>query len=237
MRDSHDPEGPYKLHIDVIDDYRSLCELKHEWDAVYDADPESQLFLSWMWMSKWFGDVIKPWIVLAACPEGGSHVAFYPLRIYTLLHKNGGFYNEIQVACQATADYTGFICRPEHEDAAISAFAECLTAIKWGNLDLRYFSASDRRLKLFQDKFPEREFKIKTPGANPAEGDLDYGVSLYVDLPESWEAYLSEKLSAKTRQRVRNYLRKVENGDRFRITHADRDTIERDFDILGHFWG
>jgi hypothetical protein len=48
--------------------------LKGTWDAVYDADPEAQLFLSWMWMSKWLGDVIQPWIVVAARPEGGFDI-------------------------------------------------------------------------------------------------------------------------------------------------------------------
>jgi len=224
------------MHIDIIDDFESLCALKGTWEAVYDADPEAQLFLSWMWMSKWLSDVVKQWIVLAARPEGGAHVAFFPLRVHTRLNKGGGLYNEIQVACQATADYTGFICRPEHEDTAIPALGACLAAMKWGKLDLRYFSASDKRLNLFLDEFPGRDFKVKSPDTSPMGDGVDYGVSLYVDLPDSWETYLGEKLSAKTRQRVRNYLRKVESGDRFRITNADPATIERDLDILAGFW-
>jgi CelD/BcsL family acetyltransferase involved in cellulose biosynthesis len=232
-----DPEG-CAMRVDVIDDFESLCELRGQWEAVYDADPEAQLFLSWMWMSKWLGDVITPWIVLAARPDGDGqdHVAFFPLRIHTRIRKGGGFFTEIQVACQETADYTGFICRPECEDEAIPALAKFLAAMHWATLDLRYFSASDTRLNLFLDEFSARTFKIKVPERDPESTGVDYRVSLYVDLPESWDTYLGEKLSAKTRQRVRNFLRKVEDADRFRITYAEQDTIERDLDILARFW-
>ena len=224
--------------IDIIDDHQSLCELRRDWDAVYDSDPESHFFLSWTWMSKWLGDVIQPWIVLAARPETGEmgYVAFFPLRVQTRLRKDGVLFNELQVACQATNDFTGLICRPEHDNDAIPAMARHLAAMKWAVLDLTWVRASDKRFELLLSGFVEREFKVNVPETPAGEGDTDYRVSLYVDLPTTWDAYLDEKLSAKTRQRIRNYLRKVEGGDRFRVTYPTEATIERDLDILLRFW-
>jgi hypothetical protein len=35
------------MHIDVIDRFSEFEARRHNWDAVYAADPEAQFFLSW----------------------------------------------------------------------------------------------------------------------------------------------------------------------------------------------
>ena len=57
-----------------------------------------------------------------------------------------------------------------------------------------------------------------------------------LDLPESWELYLQEKVGSNTRQKFRRFLRRVENSDEFRITHADASTINRHIGILLELW-
>ncbi|MCP4303585.1 MAG: GNAT family N-acetyltransferase, partial [bacterium] len=151
------------MHVDAIDDYAIILDLKQNWEAVYSADPEAQYFLSWPWMSKWLKTAIKSWVVLAVrpVPDAGDYVAFFPLRIRTSVMKSGTIYNSLSVACEGLADYSGFICRPDAAADAIPAFAQHIKSSTWRNFSLAYFCVSDERSKLLVDAFPRSQFKIK----------------------------------------------------------------------------
>ena len=226
------------MQIDVIDDFSSLVNVKEQWKSVYDGDPEAHFFLSWTWMSKWLSDVVSPWIVLAARPDdgAGSYVAFFPLRALSMVAKGQGIFNNLEVACRRTSDRTGLICLPDYDDVAIPAFANALAAMHWANLAIERVGGSDKRFDLLLDGFPSREFKVNSPETTLGGDTTDFSVSLGVDLPSDWETYLTTKLSPTGRRNVRRVLRKVEEDDRFRITYANQDTIERDLDILLKFW-
>ena len=114
------------MHIDVIDDFSSIDDLRDQWDAVYDADPDAQFFLSSTWIFHWMVSALSNGILLAARPEpeGSDYVAFFPLRFRTWMKKGGGFYSVLDMACQGIADYNGAICRPEYDAEVFPAFAE-----------------------------------------------------------------------------------------------------------------
>ena len=83
------------MQIDLIDDEETLNKLQANWDAIYEADPDAHLFMSWSWMSKWLPWVDLPWVVLAARAEGASdYAAFFPLRVKTKERKSDGLYND-----------------------------------------------------------------------------------------------------------------------------------------------
>src|SRR5262245_61205288 len=111
------------MQIDIIESNTELQKLRANWDAVYDADPEAQFFLSWTWMSKWLSSVDKAWFVLAAKADAKSpdYVGLLPLWLATSEHKSGGFYAEVHPGGSYVSDYTGFLCRPEFEGQAIPA--------------------------------------------------------------------------------------------------------------------
>jgi hypothetical protein len=44
---------PQGMHIETIDDPAGLTRVEDAWNAVYDADPDAQVFLSWKWLSAW----------------------------------------------------------------------------------------------------------------------------------------------------------------------------------------
>jgi tetratricopeptide (TPR) repeat protein len=228
------------MRIDVIDSFEAFVRLKPQWDAVYRADPQAQFFLSWTWMSKWLPMLEGPWFILAVKPPAGAgtsdHVGFFPLRLRTKERKAGGFYNEINMAGNFAADYTGFICTPEFHDRAIAALAAHLRSMNWARLNLENIRVSNTSERLLLSHFSKKEFKTEEHERVNARDNINNRICPFAALPDSWDRYL-DGLSANTRQKIRRLLRQFDGSDELRITHADADSIERDLKVLLNFWG
>ena len=122
------------MHIDIIETSSSLAELEDNWNAVYDADDEAQIFLSWKWLSGWLSCIPGPWFILAAKARDAAdlpYVAFFPLRLQTTIEKSDVF-SDVRMAGNFGADYTGIVCRPEAEHRVIPAFARAHQADELG---------------------------------------------------------------------------------------------------------
>ena len=228
------------MHVDVIDDAERLAALKQDWEAVYDADPDAQYFLSWPWMSKWLNDVVSDAVVLAARPDSDSggdsaYVAFLPIRLQTGGLDGGGVCTVVKMAGQGVADYTGLLCRPDMEEQAIKAIAHHVKKLGWRSLVFGSFRASDARMRALADHFPGSDYKIKDFDVIYADG-TDHSIFPFVALPGDWETYLETRLSKDTRRKVRRFTRQVEETEEFRVTVSNADTLERDLDILFKFW-
>jgi tetratricopeptide (TPR) repeat protein len=226
------------MHVDVIEGIQLFAKLRANWDAVYEADPEAQFFLSATWMSDWLARLGGPWFILAAKPNAAEtdYVAFFPLRLRTKERKGGIFYNEINMAGNYAADYTGFICRPEWQNDAVPALAKQLRRLNWTHLRLDNFCASDGRLQLFLSYFSQRTFDTEELVRINKADNIDNCICPFTKLPGTWDAYLADSLSANMRQKIRRFLRQVETGDEFRITLSGADTVDRDVRILLRFW-
>ncbi len=224
------------MRIDVIDNLEAFARLRPQWDAVYRADPEAQFFLSWTWMSKWLPMLEGPWFILAVTRTAGlDYVGFFPLRLRLRARKTGSFYNEINMAGNFSADYTGLICAPEFQDRAISALAAYLKRMNWTRLNLENIQMSDARQRLFLSHFSKNAFDTKAHERVNQRDNINNRICPYAALPNNWDSYL-ESLSANTRQKIRRFLRQIEGNDEFRITHADADSVERDLKVLLKFW-
>jgi CelD/BcsL family acetyltransferase involved in cellulose biosynthesis len=235
------PSPMIHMHVDIIDKFQRLSEVKRNWDAVYRADPEAQFFLSWMWMSKWLSMLGSQnrWVILAAksSSDPSTYVAFFPLRFRVKKSKsNGRMYYEIAMAGNRAADYTGFICAPGFENDAIPAFAECLKRLQWKILNLEFICASDARIRLLLRHFPRPEFSMRAIEDTNELDNINLCRCPYVKLASDWDSYLERDLSANGRQKIRRLLRKVENSSEFRITHATTQTLHRDVSVLLDFW-
>lgn len=224
------------MFIDVIDNLEDFKRVKDNWDTVYEADPEAQFFLSWTWLSQWLVTVRPNWFILAAKPtrDASNYVAFFPLRLRTKLKHGSGFHNEIGMAGNSGADYTGLICLPDAQPA-ILAFAKHLKTLNWARIRLENVRISGPRLRLLLAHFPPRIFNIaETERVNTAD-NINNCICPLVHLPDDWDSYL-DSLSANTRQKIRRFLRMVESNSAYHITHARSDTIERDVDTLLELW-
>ena len=227
------------MRVDVITQPEELLGLRENWDKLYARDPDAHFFVSWTFLSTYLRRFDGSWFILGARvgPHRTQYVALLPLRLRTRMKKNAGyFFNEINMGGNYAADYTGIVCAPELADRAVAAFAKHLKTMNWTRLHLENLRVSERRSRVLLNNLSDERLVIrKVTRVNKADG-VDNCICPSIELPDTWEAYLEQKLSSNTRQKLRRFMRKVEGSDEFRITHADASTVRRDIDILLEFW-
>lgn len=227
------------MHVDVIDTFEEFKRLRLNWDSLYAIDSEAQFFLSWIWLSQLFLRRPDSWCVLAAKPSQGDldYVAFFPLRPMTRFSKSRDEYiNEIYMGGNFWADYTGLICHPDFEQAAIPAFSEHLKSMSWVRLHLESFRASDQRLALLTDQFAARDFRKSYRNRTSKVDGINNLISPFICLPASFDEYLQTRVSANTRQKIRRFLRKIDSSDDLSIDASTPSTREQDLDALISYW-
>lgn len=225
------------MRIEVIESMSSFERLEQDWNAVYDSDPDAQLFLSHKWLAGWLGWIAGPWFILAARTSDAAdapYVAFFPLRM-SVKASDVALHNEINMAGNFAADYTGILCRPGFEHQAIPALARHLKQMKWARLNLENARISEARYRLLMAYFPKSGFQIDQINRVNSVDGIDNGLCPFAPLPADWNSYL-DSLSANTRQKIRRLLKQVEASDEFRVTLAESGTVERDIDTLLRFW-
>jgi tetratricopeptide (TPR) repeat protein len=226
------------VYVDIIDSFETLTEFRANWDAVYDADPEAQFFLSWTWIYNWFDKLDVQWIILAAKPHADSanYVAFFPLQFRTELNGEGIFFNELRMGGGYSTTYEGFICTPESQESAVPAFGRRLQELNWTNFHFENIRMSDERLRLFLSSFPDSVFTC-AKAVRFDEGDgINSDIHPYVKLPGDFETFLQNNLGPHTRRNARLSMRLIDNPGEYRITHATEESIERDVATLLRLW-
>jgi len=108
--------------------------------------------------------------------------------------------------------------------------------MNWSHLYLKGFCISERRFALFIDALSDPRLEVEARSSIINDGDTDNLVCPYIDLPDTFEAYLTAKLHGNTRQRVRRFLRKVETTSDYEVTTADAVTASRDVSMLERLW-
>jgi tetratricopeptide (TPR) repeat protein len=163
-------------------------------------------------------------------------VAFFPLKLQTEMNRDGTFRNDISMGGAELSDYNGFICIPDYQDEAITALSEYVEQLNWTNLYFKNVRASEKRIRLFMKPFERTKFVTKKVDRVSAETEgVNNSIYPYAILPDDFDAYLNS-LSANTRQKARRFLRKIGDNAEFRITHADKNTYQRDLNTLFRFW-
>jgi CelD/BcsL family acetyltransferase involved in cellulose biosynthesis len=211
------------MQVSYIDDVHEFDKLKSGWDSVYASDPHTTIFVSWAWLRGRFETIpgdYGDWFVLAARPDSTSpYVAFLALTI------DGGR-RRLQMAGSPLADHTGFVCLPDYEEGAIEAFADFMQQrLEWDRFRMR--DVLDPRLELFLKCFSRRSFNVQK---------RDGVCCPYIRLPDTWEQYLQDFLSSKTRRNLRRYMKKVEGLDEFRVTRVQAGNLERQIETLLTLW-
>jgi CelD/BcsL family acetyltransferase involved in cellulose biosynthesis len=221
--------------VDKLEDFQSL---RMAWNAVYRSDPEAQFFLSWSWLAGALETYPGEWIVLVARGADGSYLGFLPLSRETVWSKsNRRLCNKIHFAGRLFwADYGGIPCYPEHDEAVLLALALHLKQMNWSHISLKNFRISERRLGIFMEPLVDDRLSVKALTSLINRGETDNLICPFVDLPETFESYLAEKLSSNARQKTRRMLRRLESSSEFKITTTSAPTRSRDVQILEKLW-
>jgi tetratricopeptide (TPR) repeat protein len=225
------------VHIDIIENLPSLAKLENDWNAVYDADAEAQIFLSWKWLYGWLSCIEGPWFILAAKAADAAdlpYVGFLPLRLQTRI-ESSDVVSDVRMAGNFSADYTGIICTPETENKVIPAFARCVRQMNWARFNLENVRMSERRLRLLLACFPKSSFRSTEVDRVSKVDGTDNSLCPYVTLPKDWNGYL-DLLSPNTRQKIRRLLKQVDAQGEYRVTASTPETFPQDLETLLQFW-
>lgn len=227
------------MHVDLIEDFAGFTALRPDWEAACDADPEAHFFLSWEWTAQALRHLRTGWRVLAV-RDGpvGPRVAFLAVHVDTYRSRSQqAWCNRLRLATRALwADFTGVLCAPGYESRALPALAAALQCLPWAQFELPNLLASPARLSLFLEAFDPRAYRYEERPRGPNADGIDNDTCPLVQLPGSFEDYLSGVLSANTRQKMRRALRRLQNDPAIAITEADASTVRRDVDLLLGFW-
>lgn len=224
--------------VDTIRDLDGLGAIERQWDAVHGADPHATVFTSAAWLRGRLSALTDPWCVLAVRPAAGEPiVGLLPLLFLpsSPAQQIPWAKEDFSPACEEArglgmagsplADYTGFVCAAGHEELALAALAEHVKS----RLDWRYFSirdALDPRLDAFLGHFSEPRFRVERHAPS---------VCPFLELPESWEAYLETRPSRRMRREIRHDLRAMERLPGLRRTTL-ADGGERQISTLLELW-
>jgi len=224
--------------IERVDRFEDFQRLRPAWDATYRSDPEAQLFMSWKWLAGVLESRPGEWFVLVARDGDGGCLGFLPLAHETVWSRSGDrLRDELEFAGRMYwADYGSVLCHPDHEETVLPGFAQHLLKMNWERIRLKGFRSSDRRYEIFMKPFEDERLIVEPLTSFGNEGVTDNLICPYIDLPGTFEAYLTETLSPNTRQKVRRFLRKVETSSDYRFTTPTAETRDRDLKVLGDLW-
>ena len=226
------------LRIKVIDNYTGFQAIEKAWKSLEDRDPQFTVFLSWDWLSQAFKDNPFRWSVLAAfAPDTGQLVGLLPLKYH--LHWSNSrseFQSELEAGGRLLfSEYTGFLCDPSYEAAAMQSLAMYLRVMPWSKLSLRYV-AQKHRAELFCTAFERLGYPVTWKDYRINKGETDNLVCPKVALPDTFEDYLASNVSTNTRQSYRRLKRKNFADGAYYFTHCDAENFDEDLATLMRFW-
>ena len=110
-----------------------------------------------------------------------------------------------------------------------------MQALPWAKWHHRY-DPSPERWDRFLAHFPADRFRVRREPYRINDNTVDALTCPYLELPDSYDGWLAERLSRNTRQRVRRFIRRFEEDDAFRIVRGDAADFAWRLDALLSLW-
>lgn len=183
---------------------KTLASLNQSW---YDSHPDlvwSSPFVLPAWLGAWwrvFGEGNETFI--REVKEDSRTIGLAPL----MRRGDTAFF----LGDTAVCDYQDFITAPGREDDFFNALLDDMKGQGVARLDLGYVRPDSAALTRLVPLARERGYKVTSEQED---------VSLEVDLPPDWEAYLAQ-LSAKQRHEVRRKLRRLSEAGEVNYRFAE----------------
>ena len=216
-----------KLLVDRINNLSSFKEIRNDWEQLYKSDPNSHIYISWLWQYNWFSTTSYKWVVLGVKNvDTSSYIAFLPLTIYN--RGSFGIYpiRRIVFGGKPISIYSGFLCSPDSEFEAISLLAAFIQSnLKWDTLHFTWFI--DSRVDIFLDAFPNTKYSVKVGKSL---------TSLCVTLPDDYQTFLKHYLRKDTRRTIMRKTKIIQQNENYNIRYSTARTIDRDIDTFCKLW-
>lgn len=208
--------------------------LKEVWDKLFIGDARASVFMSWAFLKGRFEVSDEPhWILLGARKNPSSeYVGFLPLGRRSFNKYGVPVVREIGMGGSPWADYTGFLCQPDHAQEVIAAMGRHVRdRMVWDRLVMR--DVVDPRLDQFLDVFrPFSDFSVETSDDN---------ICPFLTLPSCWDDYCREFFNKKKRYNLLRSIGMVEGLKGFSVTNSTSEDIGKHLDahflLYGQRWG
>jgi CelD/BcsL family acetyltransferase involved in cellulose biosynthesis len=199
-----------RMTVDRISTLAEFDAERERWQVLEKLDPHVTVFTTWKWLRAYLPTARMRWSVLAL-RDGDEAVAYLPVaQNRSLLDR------ELYLGGNPVADYTGMIALPDRAEAAIGAFADHLAAQPWDAFNV--CDVHDPRLDTLVRRLADRGMLLQS---------TDETRCLSCALPATWETYITQCISAKTRvNMVRVERRLAEALPDFRISEPCDDDID-----------
>lgn len=213
------------MKLERISTLAALDAEREAWERLEREDPHATVFLTWKWMRAYLPISRFRWLVLAL-REGNETVAYLPLA-----HNGSVLDREIFLGGNPVADYTGMLALPSRAESAVTAFADALVAMGWDGIN--FCDVSDPRIETLVRRLGDRGMPFASSESTRC---------LSCPLPDTWEEYVTQHISAKTRvNTLRVERRLAEALPGFRISEpvdADVDAHIEAMIVVNHKrWG
>ena len=204
------------LYVERIEGIERFEAERARWEKLERSDPNANVFTSWRWLRAYL-PVARYRPLMLALREGDDAVAYLPLaRGGSLLDR------ELYLAGNPAADYAGMLALPSRAEAAVGAFADAVVAEPWDGFNVG--DVADERLETLVRRLVDRGLRIETSEDTPGRA---------CDLPDTWETYITERITSKTRvNTVRVERRLAEALPGFRISEPTAADIDAHVDAM-----
>jgi len=210
--DGRDPN----MDVERISTLDAFDAERERWEALEQRDPNTTVFTRWRWLRSYFPVARRRWSVLVA-RDAGEAVAYLPLA-----RNASPIMRELALGGNPTADYTGMVADPDRAEAAIGAFADHIARQRWDAFDIA--DAADPRIDTLVRRLADRGMRIATSFETNC---------LSCALPDSWDRYITESISAKTRVNMLRVERRLAEAlPEFRISEPVAADIDAHIDAI-----
>lgn len=204
------------MHVERISTLEGMDAERSRWEALEKLDPHVTIFTSWRWLRAYLPVTRYRWTILAL-RDGDETVAYLPLaRNRSLIDR------EMFLGGNPLADYTGMVSLPERAEAAIGAFADFIAAQRWDGFNIS--DVADPRVDTLVRRLADRGMVL---------GSTTESRCLSCALPPTWEQYITESISAKTRVNMLRVERRLAEAlPNFRISEPCDADVDAHVDAM-----
>ncbi|WP_204326051.1 GNAT family N-acetyltransferase [Sulfitobacter sediminilitoris] len=223
----------------AFDDLKTMHAMREAWQALADADPEANVFLSWEWMHRLFSEDPSTWCVFFVRDPAALNGVSAILPLHHRFH-----WSKSKQLCQTRFEaagrrglspLTGLLCDPAREETALRALAQRIKRERWARLTLR-FEPTGQRLHALADHLNGKAYRISWPDYKTSNELVDQLRVPTVSLPTSFESYLQNSISKSTRSKLRRFRRKYLETGAYRVEQTTPANFEANVNIFKALW-